>query len=301
MPPAIPLFLEPATRGVADHACVPRETNSPFLGVGCIPAISDWFKHTNHVFPLTPCPEPQFFGPSASFPAISNMTAWQNFLWKSFHWKLPKKQGTQGGGASGVLLFSLWCCSESRNMQSEGWKQGRHSLRTPPCSLLSAAGSAHPFTPWHIVNLTHLLQRTFTLSATHKMGQKSQETQNKHSENTGQIGTPSACSLDSQLRGDWDPSPALATGSYQRMDSAARQLPPAKSEAITKASFKKDTWESRVQPCCLWEKIPRSFKVYPLRASELYFKNHVSVCMVLGAYNPVLISWGKQILTPMPC
>lgn len=23
--------------------------------------------------------------------------------------------------------------------------------------------------------------------------------------------------------------------------------------------------------------------------------------MVLGAYNPVLISWGKQILTPMPC
>lgn len=44
MPPAIPLFLEPATRGVADRESVPRETNSPFLGAGCVSAVSDWVQ-----------------------------------------------------------------------------------------------------------------------------------------------------------------------------------------------------------------------------------------------------------------
>lgn len=43
----------------------------------------------------------------------------------------------------------------------------------------------------------------------------------------------------------------------------------------------------------VWEKILHSFKVYPLTSSKLYFKIHVPVCMVVGAYNPVFIRLGQ--------
>lgn len=175
MPPSIPCSWQRPTRGVADHACVPRETNSPFLGVGRIPAISDRVqahKPCISINTLSWATVLLLFCLISHRAAISSTTAWQSFTRKSFLWKPPKKQGTRGEGASGVFLLTLWCCSENRNTQWEGWKQARHSLRTPPCTLLSAAGSAHPFTRWHIVNLTCLLQRTLTLSLSHKMGQK---------------------------------------------------------------------------------------------------------------------------------